>query len=77
MIFCIAVFRSRTNTMEFIDLMARAGVTCRPVNTPTAMRVGCGVSARFSCAYKGVAEKIIKNSSLNSFVGFYRVENAR
>ncbi|MBR1867779.1 MAG: DUF3343 domain-containing protein [Clostridia bacterium] len=73
MIFCIAVFRSRTNTMEFIDQMTRAGIICRPVNTPTAMKVGCGVSARFSCVYKGVAEKIIKNYSLGTFVGFYRV----
>ena len=72
MIFCIAVFRSRTHTMEFIDKMIRAGVSCRPVNTPASARIGCGISAEFSCVYKTVAERIIRNSQ-TSFVGFYKI----
>lgn len=70
---CIAVFRSRTQTYEFIDYMTRSGISCRAVNTPPEAKVGCGISAEFNLGHSGYASKIIRFRGLNSFVAFYKV----
>ncbi len=72
---CIAIFRSRTQVFEFIDAMINAGVTCETINTPANAHIGCGISARFYCGYRGYAKEIITRKNLNTFVGFYQVIN--
>ncbi len=47
MTFCIAVFRSRTQVMEFIEYMQSRGIDSSAINTPAEAHVGCGISAKF------------------------------
>lgn len=70
---CLAVFRSRTQTYEFIEYMARSGISCRAVNTPPEAHIGCGISAEFYIAHKPYAYEVISRRGLNSFVAFYKV----
>ena len=74
MTYCLAVFRSRTQTYEFIDRMQRFGLSAKAVNTPPEAHIGCGISAEFFMAHKGYAVRIIGKYGLNGFAGFYRVD---
>ena len=74
--YCIAVFRSRTQVMEFIDAMRRAGIACYSVNTPSEARIGCGISAKFSVAYLKKAENVILQNRLGSFRGFFLIDRS-
>ena len=40
MAFCLAVFRSRTQVMEFVEYMQSRGIDSRAVNTPAEAHVG-------------------------------------
>ena len=71
---CLAVFRSRTQTYEFIEQMTRSGISCRAVSTPPEAHIGCGISAEFYIGHKGYATDIIYKKGLNSFVAFYKAE---
>ena len=70
---CLAVFRSRTQTYEFIEYMVRSGISCRAVTTPPEAHLGCGISAEFYIAHKSYAAEVISKKGLNSFVAFYKI----
>lgn len=55
----LAVFRSRTQTLMFADAMRRRGIYVEVVPTPSAAKVGCGVSAKFRSNDLAAAMKII------------------
>ena len=71
MAFCLAVFRSRTQVMEFVEYMQSRGIDSRAVNTPAEAHVGCGISARFPKIYLNYAKEVIQKLGLNTFAGFY------
>ena len=73
MTFCIAVFRSRTQVMEFIEYMQSHGIDCGAVNTPAEAHVGCGISARFPQVYANYAKETVLKLKLRSFSGFYSI----
>ena len=70
----LAIFRSRTQTMRFVDEMRRRGVRCDAVPTPLEARVGCGLSAKFSPCDLPMARAIINYYRLNVFLGFYELK---
>ena len=72
--FCLAVFRSRTQVLEFIDGMKARGIPCGAVNTPARAHIGCGISAKFDLGRLPYAREVIYLDGLNTFNGFYRVE---
>ena len=74
MIYCLAVFRSRTHTVGFIEFMRSQGLDARAVNTPEKAKIGCGISARFPIEYTSFARHVISALSLTSFRGFYSVK---
>ncbi len=71
MTYCLAVFRSRTQTVEFVEEMRKKGAECVLINTPSEARVGCGVSAKFPRGYLTTAKEIIRIKKLNSISGLY------
>ena len=73
MAFCLAVFRSRTQVMEFVEYMQSRGIDSRAVNTPAEAHVGCGISARFPQFYLNYAKEVVQKLMLTSFAGFYVV----
>ena len=71
---CIAVFKSRTQVMAFIESMNLSGVACKMVSTPKEARVGCGTSAEFPLSKLNLAKSIVQRGGFSSFNGFFLLE---
>ena len=70
----LAVFRSRSQTIDFVSRLTRYGVSVQTVNTPKEAGVGCGLSAKFSFPALLHAKKVLQTNRYSSFVGFYKTD---
>ncbi len=68
---CIAVFRSRTQVMAFIEYMQKMGVNCTTVPTPKEAKIGCGISAKVPISMMNKAAEVISANRLTAFYGFF------
>lgn len=68
--FYLAVFRSRTDTLSFIDDMKRNSAYAVSVSTPKQTGLGCGISAKFLKSSFSVAKRLIAVKKYKSFYGF-------
>ena len=66
----IAVFRSRTETLNFATILKSYGINCSIVNTPRTVNVSCGISVKFSNPDINVARRILARRSFDTFAGF-------
>lgn len=71
----LAVFRSRSQTIDFASRLQRYGVNVQTVNTPKEAQVGCGLSAKFDFSALRQARFILQNVRYSSFVGLYKWGN--
>ena len=69
MIYCLAVFRSRTHAIGFIKYMRAQGISCVAVSTPQSIEASCGISAKFSVSHTAFARQVVSALSLTSFRG--------
>ena len=69
----LAVFRSRTETLNFAYILRSYGVFASVVNTPRKINVSCGISVSFNSSDLLVAKSIISRRGFNTFAGFYSV----
>ena len=67
----IAVFRSKTETLNFASILRSYGVDCVVINTPRSINVSCGISVKFSSEFSNIAKIIISRRSFATFAGFY------
>lgn len=70
----LAVFRSRSQALDFISILKQNGVSAFAVSTPKEANVGCGISAKISEADLTRAANVIKRYKPSAFVGFYAFE---
>lgn len=69
--FYLAVFRARTQTIMFANILKSYGVPVSIVNTPRRLNVSCGISVKFPKLYKNIADGIIERRKFDSFAGFF------
>lgn len=69
----LAVFRSKTETLNFATILKSYNVPCTIINTPRAINVACGISVKFNSIYENVAREIMIRRSFSTFAGFYRI----
>ena len=69
----LAVFRSRTETLNFASILRSYGVLCNVVNTPRSINSSCGISVQFQSIYKTKAMEIISRRAFSTFAGFFNV----
>lgn len=69
--FGLAVFRARTETITFANLLKSYGVNVMIISTPRQINVSCGISVRFSQNQMDVAKSILARRKFNTFAGFY------
>ncbi len=69
----LGVFRSRAQTLDFIARLSGAGVPVQTVNTPTAAKVGCGLSAKFDEKFLLQAKNVLYGGNYSAFAGFFGV----
>lgn len=67
----LAVFRSRTETLNFASILRSYGVPCSIVNTPRSINVSCGISVKFGQQYSQTAKMIVMRRGFSTFAGFY------
>ncbi len=71
----VAVFRSRTDVLTFIDDMRKSSAYAKVVSTPKEAKIGCGISAELSYASINIAKKLIKIKKYNSFHAILLIDN--
>lgn len=73
MIYLLAIFRNKTDTMAFYSILLSYRVKCKIVNTPKQAMIACGISVKLSMNDYVKALEIFKRRRFSSFVGFYKV----
>lgn len=69
----LVVFRSRTQTMSFNQLLHSYGVNSVIVNTPKQTSFSCSISVKIAFNGLKVALNILQRRKFESIVGIYRV----
>ncbi len=72
--FGLAVFRARTETITFANILKSYGVNVMIISTPRQINVSCGISVRFNPNEIEKAKGIISRRKFNTFAGFYLVK---
>ena len=68
----LAVFRSRSQTLDFLSRLRAAGVPSQAVSTPREAGVGCGISAKFDENFLPRARAVLDRFPYSSFSGFLK-----
>ena len=63
----VAVFRSRTDVLTFIEDMKKNFAYAKTVPTPNEFKLGCGISAEFNAQFILLAKKLIQSGKYPSF----------
>ncbi len=66
------VFKNRTNTLMFYDLVKKYRLGGRIVSTPKQISVSCGLSVELDYSSFNWALRIISGGNFNSFAGIYK-----
>lgn len=69
----IAVFRSRTETLNFASILRSYKINCSVINTPRKINVSCGISVCFNQSDKDTASAILSRRGFSTFAGFYNI----
>ncbi len=71
MSYYLVVFRSRSETMKFVNILNSYGSIVSIINTPRQLSISCGISAKISPASLGLAKDILKRRQFYTFAGIY------
>ena len=70
----LAVFRSRSHSLDYAERLNGYGVSATTVPTPKEAKIGCGLCVRFDARYFVRAQAIMKTGRYTSFKGFYKMD---
>ncbi len=70
----LAVFRSRSHSLDYAERLQRYGVPATTVPAPKEARIGCGLCVRFDSRVFPRAKAILRTGKYSSFKGYYRLE---
>ena len=73
MYYYLAVFRSRSETLYFANMLRSNGVLVSIINTPKEAGQTCGICVKFMPNAFEVAKKLFTQKPLKTFAGFYSV----
>jgi hypothetical protein len=68
----LAVFRSRSQSMDYAQKLMEYGVPAETVPAPKEARIGCGLCVRFDGRVFVRAQAVLRLGKYSSFKGFYR-----
>lgn len=71
--YMIIVFRARSHTINFANLLRSYKVPCQVINTPRRVNVSCGISVKFSSQDLSIVEQIISRRNFDTFGGIYQI----
>jgi hypothetical protein len=70
----LAVFHSRTHSLDYLERLHRYGVDASTAPAPKEARIGCGLCVTFDERVLPRAKVILKTGNYSSFKGFYKKE---
>jgi len=68
----LAVFRSRTQSMEFYNALRGQGITVQLVSAPKQANVGCALACKIPYSALPRAKVLISTKRFSTFVGFFK-----
>lgn len=71
--YMIIVFRARSHTINFANLLHSYKIPCQIINTPRIVNVSCGISVKFSSMYIKNVQQILSRRYFDTFAGIYQV----
>lgn len=72
--YCYAIFRSKTQAINFVEILNKNNIPSKIVSTPKEANLGCGISATFSLYYLDFAKNVINQHKFDAFKKFIIVE---
>ncbi len=72
--YLLVAFRSRNSLLAFTKNLRLNGIAVEVVNTPRAISVSCGLSAKLSLNYVNYIINLINRNNFENFVGVYVAE---
>ena len=69
----IVVFRARSQTINFANLLSSYKVQCQIINTPRKVNVSCGISVKFTPKDLVIVEKLLSRRNFDTFGGIYHI----
>ncbi len=70
----LAVFRSRSQSLDFAERLQKYGVAASTVTAPKEAKIGCGLCVRFEARVFHRANAILKTGKYSTFKGYYRLD---
>lgn len=70
----LAVFRSRSHSIDYAERLKKYGVSAILVPTPKEARIGCGLCVQIDGRDSPKASAILKTGKYPSFKGFYKMD---
>lgn len=70
----LAVFRSRSHSLDYAEKLKQYGVSATLVPTPKEARIGCGLCVRLDSRDVARASAILRAGKYSSFKGFYKMD---
>ena len=71
--FCLAVFRSRNETLYLANSLIKMGYRVNVINTPSDAGLACGICVKFEEHLLSVVKQFIFSRPFRSFSGIYSV----
>ena len=69
--YIIVVFRARTETLTFANILKNYGVPFQIINTPRSLNLSCGISVKTLANKRELIDKILSQKSFQSFLGVF------
>ena len=70
----LAVFRSRTQSLDYAGRLHSYGIFSETVSAPKEAKIGCGLCVRFDAKSFVKAQAVLRAAKYSSFKGFYKLE---
>lgn len=70
----IAVFRSRSQCLDFAERLYKYGVRVATLPAPKEAKIGCGLCVRFDYAAFPKVKAVLKIGKYDTFKGFYKAD---
>lgn len=70
----LAVFRSRTQSLDYSERLNGYGVLASTMATPKEAKIGCGLCVKFDARFFVRAKAILKTGNYTTFKGFYKLD---
>lgn len=70
----LAVFRSRSQSLDYAMRLKNYGVVAETVPTPKEAKIGCGLCVRFDERLFVRAKAVLVAAKYSTFKGFYKTE---